>query len=533
MTRRALLSVSDKTGVVDFAEVLAKAGFELLSTGGTAKLLADAGLAVIEVADYTGFPEMLDGRVKTLHPKVHGGLLARRDLATHIEALERHDIGTIDLLVVNLYPFEATVAKAGCTLDDAIENIDIGGPAMVRSAAKNWKHVAVLTDASQYAEVSKDIAAGGDVSDATRFALAVAAFDRIARYDGAISDYLSSIGGMPSKPTPERARFPAQSNPAFVKVQDLRYGENPHQSAALYRDPFPAAGSLVTARQLQGKELSYNNLADADAAWECVKRFDADSSVCACVIVKHANPCGVALGATPKEAYEKAFATDPTSAFGGIIAFNRSLDAEGAEAVGKQFVEVLIAPSYTPEAIAAFSKKTNLRILEIPSGRASDAAPTGWTGLDVKRIGSGLLVQTLDDHRLTRAALKVVSKRAPSPKQLDDLMFAWRVATFVKSNAIVFCADGRTLGVGAGQMSRVDSARIAAIKAEHAKLSLAGSAVASDAFFPFRDGLDVVVDAGATCVIQPGGSVRDEEVIAAADERDVAMVFTGVRHFRH
>ena len=536
MIRRALLSVSDKTGVVELARALAAKKVELLSTGGTAKLLADAGLAVVEVADHTGFPEMLDGRVKTLHPKVHGGLLARRDLPAHMQALDEHDIGPIDLLVVNLYPFEATVAKPGCTLDDAIENIDIGGPAMVRSAAKNWRDVAVLTDASQYAQVQAELAKDGAISEATRFALAVAAFDRIARYDGAISDWLSSVAGVqPGDAAPSRVAFPAQSNPGFVKVQDLRYGENPHQSAALYRDPSPRAGSLVTAKQLQGKELSYNNLADADAAWECVKSFGTEAGTApACVIVKHANPCGVALGATSLEAYRKAFATDPTSSFGGIIAFNTTVDAETAEAVTGQFLEVLIAPAYTDEAKALIAKKVNVRVLEVPlTTTASTGVDAGWSGLDVKRIGSGVLVQTLDDHRLDLDALKVVTKKQPDAKQKEDLLFAWRVAKFVKSNAIVFCADGRTLGVGAGQMSRIDSARIASIKAGHANLTLAGSAVASDAFFPFRDGLDVVVDAGATCVIQPGGSVRDAEVIAAADERGVAMVFTGVRHFRH
>ncbi len=531
MIQRALLSVSDKTGVVDFARLLAARGVELLSTGGTAKLLADAGLAVVEVADYTGFPEMLDGRVKTLHPKVHGGLLARRDVAAHIAAIDKHGIGAIDLLVVNLYPFEATVAAPDCTLGDAIENIDIGGPAMVRSAAKNWQHVAVLTDTSQYTVVAAELQRDGAVGRETRFALAVAAFDRIARYDAAISDYLSSIATVPADDaSPERSPFPKQFNAGFVKVQDLRYGENPHQRAALYRDPLPRSGTLATARQLQGKELSYNNLADADAAWECVKAFD-EQALAACVIVKHANPCGVAVGASAVDAYRKAFATDPTSAFGGIIAFDRVVDAATVEAVGRQFVEVLIAPGYDADAIALLARKTNLRVLEIPSPAADRAADAG--ALDFKRIGSGLLVQSADAHRLTRADLKVVTKRQPDARQLDDLLFAWRVAQFVKSNAIVFCADGRTLGVGAGQMSRIDSARIASIKAANAGLSLAGSAVASDAFFPFRDGLDVVADAGATCVIQPGGSVRDDEVIAAADERGIAMVMTGVRHFRH
>ncbi|MGI9025111.1 MAG: bifunctional phosphoribosylaminoimidazolecarboxamide formyltransferase/IMP cyclohydrolase, partial [Burkholderiaceae bacterium] len=415
-------------------------------------------------------------------------------------------------------------------------------PTMVYSGAKNGKDVAVVTDASQYETVERELKDVGRVSDDTRFALAVAAFDRIARYDAAISDYLSSIKTVAAgESAPERHAFPAQSNPSFIKLQDLRYGENPHQSAALYRDPLPLPGTLVTARQLQGKELSYNNLADADASWECVKSFDADGDgvieSAACVIVKHANPCGVAIGASPREAYDKAFATDPTSAFGGIIAFNRPLDAAAVEAVSKQFVEVLIAPAYADDALALLAKKTNLRVLEIASyvhgAQVTPASPSGWIGLDVKRIGSGLLVQTLDEHRLTKDAIKVVTTKQPSDEQLADLLFAWRVAKFVKSNAIVFCAGGRTLGVGAGQMSRIDSARIAAIKAEHAGLSLQGSAVASDAFFPFRDGLDVVVDAGATCVIQPGGSVRDDEVIAAADEHGIAMVFTGVRHFRH
>ncbi|HMM84274.1 bifunctional phosphoribosylaminoimidazolecarboxamide formyltransferase/IMP cyclohydrolase [Azohydromonas sp.] len=521
----ALISVSDKTGVVDFARALHALGVRLLSTGGTAKLLADAGLPVVEVADHTGFPEMLDGRVKTLHPKIHGGLLARRDVPAHMAALAAHGIETIDLLAVNLYPFEATVAQPGCTLDEAIENIDIGGPAMVRSAAKNWKDVAVLTDASQYEGVVAELRRDGRVGDATRFALAVAAFNRISNYDAAISDHLSSL-----QPDGTRSAFPGQSNGRFVKLQDLRYGENPHQRAAFYRDLHPAPGSLVTAKQLQGKELSYNNIADADAAWECVKSFDAP----ACVIVKHANPCGVAVAAGPAEAYAKAFQTDPTSAFGGIIAFNRPLDGEGAKLVAKQFVEVLIAPAFSDEARAVFAAKANTRLLEIalPAGGDTDWA-RGRNAVDAKRVGSGLLLQTADNRVVARAELKVVTKKAPTGQQLDDLLFAWTVAKYVKSNAIVFCGGGMTLGVGAGQMSRIDSARIAGIKAENAKLSLAGSAVASDAFFPFRDGLDVVVDAGAACVIQPGGSVRDDEVIAAADERGIAMVFTGVRHFRH
>jgi phosphoribosylaminoimidazolecarboxamide formyltransferase/IMP cyclohydrolase len=541
----ALLSVSDKTGIVELAQALHAKGVALLSTGGTAKLLSDAGLPVTEVAEMTGFPEMLDGRVKTLHPRVHGGLLARRDLPAHMEALAAHQINTIDFLVVNLYPFEETVAKPGCTLDDAIENIDIGGPAMVRSAAKNWRHVAVLTDASQYATVAAELQAQGAVSEKTKFSLAVAAFNRISQYDGAISDYLSAVevrSGVPAGDTaPALALFPGQSNGRFVKVQDLRYGENAHQQAALYRDLHPAPGSLVTAQQLQGKELSYNNLADADAAWECVKSFDAP----ACVIVKHANPCGVALGADALQAYSKAFKTDPTSAFGGIIALNCTLDGAAAREISKQFVEVLMAPAYSPEALAVFSAKANVRLLQIalpapshtPSGASPSAIATDWergrNAMDMKRVGSGLLLQTADNHQLAVADLKVVTTRQPSAAQLEDMMFAWKVAQYVKSNAIVFCVDAMTMGVGAGQMSRLDSARIASIKAAHAGLSLQGTVVASDAFFPFRDGLDVVVDAGATCIIQPGGSVRDDEVIAAANERGIAMVYTGVRHFRH
>ena len=521
----ALISVSDKTGIVEFAAALHSLGVRLLSTGGTATLLAAHGLPVTEVADMTGFPEMLDGRVKTLHPKVHGGLLARRDLPTHMAALQAHGIDLIDILVVNLYPFEATVAKAGCTLEDAIENIDIGGPAMVRSAAKNWKDVAVLTDASQYPQVLTELRSDGRVAEKTRFALAVAAFNRISQYDGAISDHLSAIQADGS-----RALFPDQSNGRFVKLQDLRYGENPHQQAAYYRDLYPAPGSLASAVQLQGKELSYNNIADADAAWECVKAFDA----CACVIVKHANPCGVAVGTDALDAYAKAFRTDPTSAFGGIIAFNRTVDAATAQQVGKQFVEVLMAPGFDEAALALFKGKPNVRLLQIalPPGGAT-AWQQGRNAMDVKRVGSGLLMQTADNHEIALEDLKVVTRLQPTAAQMQDLLFAWKVAKYVKSNAIVFCAGGATVGVGAGQMSRLDSARIASIKAQHAGLSLAGSVVASDAFFPFRDGLDVVVDAGASCVIQPGGSMRDDEVVAAADERGVAMVFTGVRHFRH
>ncbi len=530
----ALLSVSDKTGIVEFAQGLHALGIKLLSTGGTAKLLAEAGLPVTEVAEVTQFPEMLDGRVKTLHPKVHGGLLARRELPAHMAALKEHGIDTIDLLVVNLYPFEATVAKAGCTLADAIENIDIGGPAMVRSAAKNWADVGVITDAGQYEAVLAELKANGKLSDKLRFALSVAAFNRIAQYDGAISDYLSSVKFEDEKLSeayvPERSPFPGQSNGHFTKVQDLRYGENSHQQAALYRDLYPAPGSLVTGEQLQGKELSYNNIADADAAWECVKSFEQP----ACVIVKHANPCGVAVGKDAHEAYAKAFQTDPTRAFGGIIAFNRTVDKAAAEAVVKQFVEVLMAPDFTSEALEIFKPKVNVRLMKIalPAG-GERAWDQGRNAMDAKRVGSGLLLQTADNHELALADLKVVTVKQPTPEELQDLLFAWKVAKYVKSNAIVFCKNGMTMGVGAGQMSRLDSARIASIKAEAAKLSLQGTVVASDAFFPFRDGLDVVVDAGATCVAQPGGSMRDQEVIDAANERGVAMVFTGVRHFRH
>ena len=526
--QRALISVSDKTGIVEFARGLAALGIEILSTGGTAQLLEKEGVRVIEVSAHTGFPEMLDGRVKTLHPKIHGGLLARRELPAHVAALKKHAIAPIDLLAVNLYPFEATVAKPGCTLEDAIENIDIGGPAMVRSAAKNWRDVAALTDPSQYAGVLEELRRDGGVSEKTGFALAVAAFNRISNYDAAISDYLSSLGA-----DGKRSEFPAQSNGRFVKLQELRYGENPHQSAAFYRDLGPAPGSLVTAKQLQGKELSYNNIADADAAWECVKSFAQP----ACVIVKHANPCGVAIAASAARAYAKAFKTDPTSAFGGIIAFNVPVDGRAAQAVAKQFVEVLLAPSYSKEALQVLRAKANVRVLQISLAGVKRDGKTAWErGLnshDAKRIGSGLLVQSADNREVTRADLKVVTRRKPTKGQTDDLLFAWKVAKYVKSNAIVFCRGGMTVGVGAGQMSRIDSARIAAIKAKGARLALKGSVVASDAFFPFRDGLDAVVDAGAVAVIQPGGSVRDDEVIKAADQRQVAMVFTGVRHFRH
>jgi phosphoribosylaminoimidazolecarboxamide formyltransferase/IMP cyclohydrolase len=509
--------VSDKTGIAELARGLAARGVELVSTGGTAKLLRTAGVPVTEVSAYTGFPEMLDGRVKTLHPKIHAGLLARRDAAAHLAALESAGIGTIDLVVVNLYPFQATVADPACRLEDAIENIDIGGPAMLRSAAKNHAGVAVVVDPADYAVVLAEIDARGEVSPATRFRLAAKAFGHTAAYDGAISSYLSALDSGGS-----RREYPERLSLQFVRIAELRYGENPHQSAAFYRDERPLAGAIAGYRQLQGKELSYNNIADADAAWECVKGFAAP----ACVIVKHANPCGVALGATLAAAYEKAFKTDPVSAFGGVLAFNRELDAATAEAIGTQFAEVVIAPRVQPGAQQAFARKPNVRVLEVPPGQDPQA-------YDYKRVGGGLLVQASDSRTLERAGLKVVTRLAPTDAQTDDLFFAWRVAKYVKSNAIVFCAGGTTLGIGAGQMSRIDSVRIAAAKAAGASLSLRGSVVASDAFFPFRDGLDALAEAGAAAVIQPGGSVRDAEVIAAADEHSVAMVFTGVRHFRH
>ncbi|MGB0129135.1 MAG: bifunctional phosphoribosylaminoimidazolecarboxamide formyltransferase/IMP cyclohydrolase [Rhodocyclaceae bacterium] len=519
---RALISVSDKTGVADFCHALHGFGVELLSTGGSAQTLREAGLPVTEVSDYTGFPEMLDGRVKTLHPKVHGGILARRDLPEHLAALQKAGIPPIDLVVVNLYPFQQTIAKPGCTLEEAIENIDIGGPTMVRAAAKNHGGCAVVTDPGDYACVVEELrASGGEISAATRFSLAKKAFTHTARYDGAIANYLTSLDHDNAPQT-----FPERLHLAFDKVQPMRYGENPHQQAAFYREPGAPAGAIGSYRQLQGKELSYNNIGDADAAWECVKAFDAASGPVACVIVKHANPCGVALGANALEAYRKAFSTDPTSAFGGIIAFNGPVDKATAEAVSQQFMEVLIAPEFTAEAKEVLAAKQNVRVLQVPLGDAS-------RGFDLKRVAGGLLVQSFDAAKIGAADLKVVTRRAPSDAEIADLLFAWRVAKYVKSNAIVYCRDGQTVGVGAGQMSRVDSARIAAIKAANAGLQIAGSVVASDAFFPFRDGLDVLAQAGARAVIQPGGSMRDAEVIAAADEHGLAMVFTGFRHFRH
>ena len=518
---QALLSVSDKTGIVEFARSLASRGVAVLSTGGTARLLAEHGIAATDVGSYTGFPEMLDGRVKTLHPKIHAGILARRDDAAHREALARHAIPPIDLVVVNLYPFRETVADPRCTLAEAIENIDIGGPSMVRAAAKNWPHVGVVVDPRDYDAVLADLDANdAALSAALRFRLMQKAFAHTAAYDGAIANWLTAhdADGLSTG-------FPQSIHVSGEKRQEMRYGENPHQRAALYREPSAASSAIASYRQLQGKELSFNNVADADAAWRCVSAFDDPT----CVIVKHANPCGVASGDAPLPAYRAAFATDPVSAFGGIIAFNRPVDAPTLEAVAAQFVEVLIAPGYSADALQAIRQKKNVRVLELPLPVAG-AAASEW---DFKRVGGGFLVQSADDRQVGAGDLRVVTTTAPTASQIADLVFAWRVAWFVKSNAIVYCANLRTLGVGAGQMSRVDSSRIAAIKAGHAGLSLAGSVVASDAFFPFRDGLDVVADNGAVAVIQPGGSVRDDEVIAAANERGIAMVFTGVRHFRH
>lgn len=515
--RRALISVSDKTGIVEFASALVALGVELLSTGGTYRLLKESGLAVTEVSEHTGFPEMMDGRVKTLHPKIHGGILARRGEDDAVMA--EHGISPIDMVVVNLYPFEATVADPDCSLERAIENIDIGGPGMLRAAAKNHAWVTVVTRAEDYPRVLGALQENyGAVSDALRRDLAVRAFEHTATYDGAIASYLGARLG------DEADTYGRTFNAQFEKVQDLRYGENPHQSAAFYRERSPTPGTIATATQLQGKALSYNNIADTDAALDCVRQFDAT----ACVIVKHANPCGAATGVSPLDAYDRAYATDPESAFGGIIAFNREVDeAVASEIIQRQFVEVIIAPSISDAAGRALSAKANVRVLI--TGELSAEV----SGLDYKRVGGGLLVQDRDAALITADDLTVVSKRAPEPDQLNDLLFAWKVAKYVKSNAIVYAKGQQTIGVGAGQMSRVNSARIAVIKAEHAGLEVPGSVMASDAFFPFRDGIDNAAAAGISAVIQPGGSMRDEEVIAAADEHDMAMVFTGVRHFRH
>jgi phosphoribosylaminoimidazolecarboxamide formyltransferase/IMP cyclohydrolase len=524
--KQALISVSDKTGIVEFAQTLSQSGIRLLSTGGTFKLLKDSGIAVTEVSDYTGFPEMMDGRVKTLHPKIHGGILARRGMDDAV--MQAHDIQGIDLVVVNLYPFAATVSKPNCQLDDAIENIDIGGPTMVRAAAKNHAHVGIVVNSSDYATVLEEIKQHGGLSYETRFNLAVKAYEHTAAYDGMIANYLGQLVGEKKADLNAKDIFPRTFNTQFIKAQDLRYGENPHQRAAFYREAAPKEASVSTSQQLQGKELSYNNIADTDAALECVKSFVKP----ACVIVKHANPCGVAVSLDGiKAAYDLAYATDTESAFGGIIAFNRELDAETAKAiVERQFVEVIIAPSVSAEALAVTASKQNVRVLVCGELSAIDARQSQW---DFKRVTGGLLVQDQDLMMITEADLKVVTKRAPTEAEIHDLIFAWKVAKYVKSNAIVYAKNRQTIGIGAGQMSRVNSARIAAIKAEHAGLVVQGAVMASDAFFPFRDGIDNAAKVGISCVIQPGGSMRDAEVIAAADEHGIAMVFTGVRHFRH
>ena len=518
--KRALISVSDKQGIVDFARTLRKLKVEILSTGGTAKLLADSGIPVIEVGDYTGFPEMLDGRLKTLHPKIHGGILGRRDVDAHVKAMQEANIPPIDMVVVNLYPFAATIAKPNCTLNDAIENIDIGGPTMLRAAAKNYHHVAVVTDPADYKRVMSEMEmTGGILAADTRFELARKAFSHTAEYDGTISNYLTSIDSRG-----RREGFPQRLNLHFSVAQELRYGENPHQSAVFYTVPGEREASIATARQLQGKELSYNNIADADAALECIKQFNEGP---ACVIVKHANPCGVAYGANFLEAYDRAYQTDPESAFGGIIAFNGELDAATAQAIAeRQFVEVIIAPKISAAAVAVAAAKKNVRLLECGAWPDVPAAR-----IDFKRVAGGLLLQEADQSLYEE--LRVVSQRAPTEAEMADLLFAWRVAKYVKSNAIVYAKDKMTIGVGAGQMSRINSARIAAIKAEHANLPVAGSVMASDAFFPFRDGIDQAAAAGIVAVIQPGGSMRDADVVAAANEHGMAMVFTGMRHFRH
>ncbi len=518
--RRALISVSDKTGILEFARQLAERDIEILSTGGTASMLREAGIAVTDVTDYTGFPEMMDGRVKTLHPRIHGGLLGRRGQDDAVMA--EHGIQPIDLVVVNLYPFEATIARPDCDLPLAIENIDIGGPSMLRAAAKNHAAVTVVVDSSDYDRVLDDMAAHqGAVSDALRFSLAVRAFEHTARYDGAIANYLGSRceGGS--------EHFPRTWNSQFVKAEELRYGENPHQSAAFYRDHDAPAGCIATARQCQGKALSFNNIADADTALECVNSF-ADP---ACVIVKHANPCGVAIGKDILLAYERAYQTDPTSAFGGIIAFNRPLDETTAQTIiERQFVEVIIAPAASDTALQALSAKANVRVL-ITNRRADEA--TAGNDVDYKRVRGGLLIQDRDNGVVSASDLVVVSQRQPDTQEIADLLFTWQVAKYVKSNAIVYGRERMTIGIGAGQMSRVYSARIAAIKAADANLDVKGSVMASDAFFPFRDGIDSAAEAGIRAVIQPGGSMRDDEVISAADEHGMAMVFTRMRHFRH
>ncbi len=520
VVKRALISVSDKSGVVDFAKQLVAMGVEILSTGGTARLLSDAGVAVKEVSQHTGFPEIMDGRVKTQHPKIHGGLLGSR--GTDDAVMEEHGIAPIDLLVVNLYPFEKTVADPACDVATAIENIDIGGPTMLRSAAKNHAYVTVVVDSADYPLVMDEMAANdGAVSDATRRHLGTKVFEHTAAYDGAIANYLGSLDENDT-----RSDFPRTMNLQFHKSSEMRYGENPHQRAAFYTQSEPAEACIGTAKQLHGKALSYNNIADTDAALECVKSFTDP----ACVIVKHANPCGVALGDDIRAAYDRAYRTDPTSAFGGIIAFNRALDADTAgDILERQFVEVIIAPAVSEEALTRLRSKKDVRVLVC--GEWADARPAEF---DYKRVCGGLLVQDRDIGIVAPSELRVVTKRAPTPGELADLQFAWKVAKFVKSNAIVYCRDGMTIGVGAGQMSRVYSARIAAIKAGDEGLQVEGAVLASDAFFPFRDGIDAAAQVGIAAVIEPGGSKRDDEVIAAADEHGMAMVFTGgMRHFRH
>ncbi len=515
--RRALISVSDKTGVADFARSLADRGVTLLSTGGTCKLLREAGLEVTEVSDHTGFPEMMDGRVKTLHPTIHGGILGRR--GTDDDVMSAHDIAPIDMVVVNLYPFEATVARPDCSIEEAIENIDIGGPTMVRAAAKNHRDVTIVVDAGDYPCLLEELDAHNNATrQETRFDLAIKAFEHTARYDGAIANYFGQQLGNGSP------ALPRTLNLQLIKAETMRYGENPHQQAAFYKERNPSEVGIASAVQRQGKALSYNNVADTDAALECVKNFSEP----ACVIVKHANPCGVAVADSLASAYELAFATDPESAFGGIIAFNRELDGETASnIVDKQFVEVIIAPKVSPAALEAVAEKKNVRLLETGEWSSSTGA------LDFKRVNGGLLVQDRDDGMISREDLQVVTERQPTEQEWLDLLFAWKVAKFVKSNAIIYAADNRTIGIGAGQMSRVNSARIAAIKAEHARLEVKGAVMASDAFFPFRDGIDNAAERGIAAVIPPGGSIRDEEVIAAANAASMAMVFTGMRHFRH
>ena len=516
---RALISVSDKNGIIDFARALSAMSVELLSTGGTFRLLQENNIDVTEVSDYTGFPEMMDGRVKTLHPKVHGGILGRRGIDDAVMA--EHSIKPIDMVIVNLYPFAATVADPDCTLPNAIENIDIGGPTMVRSAAKNHKDVAIVVNNSDYAMVLEQMQANaGQLDYNTRYALMVKAFEHTAGYDGMIANHFGA------RDTDNTTRdFSDTFNVQYFKTQEMRYGENPHQKAAFYTEANPTEASVATAKQLQGKELSFNNIADTDAALECVKQFDQP----ACVIVKHANPCGVSVAVDIGTAYDLAFATDPESAFGGIIAFNRELDAQTAEAIcAKQFVEVIIAPSVSADALAVVAAKKNVRLLKC--GTWGEQRPQDF---DYKRVNGGLLIQDRDNGMITEQDLKIVSKRVPSDIEMTDMLFAWKVAKMVKSNAIIYAKNNQTVGVGAGQMSRINSARIAGIKAEHAGLEVVGAVMASDAFFPFRDGIDNAGQAGISCIIQPGGSMRDDEVIAAADEYGMAMVFTGMRHFRH